>query len=279
MVYRIFACRCGHGFLRRVEEPETPGCQVPAARRKKRQNEKPKLNVNPKMLSQKGAGEYSPEKVSLSTIRRPATPPSKERPRVQPAKLIPGLSVEGEQTKPLLLNLDLTAIQLTEIKPGDGPGPGQTQDYQPAPTSDNQSVESGQSVESVESGEDIFISDDDLEEEEEDIFISEDDLEEEENKTELCCRLIVENTELRRRNESFELRMLAERRMYQEYQEELLRENQKLERFMQKLKSDLQEKEDKRIETIEELNKLLVTSTEDNDGKQVEGKYDTFIVG
>ena len=270
MVYRIFACQCGHGFLRKVEEQETTGCQVPAARKKQRQNEKPKLNVNPKTVSQKGAGEYyrdSPltEKVCHSTLRRgsPVTPPSKETPGVQPAKVIPGLSVEGERPKPQWLNLDLAAIQLTEIRPGDGPGPGQTQDYQPAPTSDTESR-------SGESGEDIFISDDDLEEEEEEV----------ENKTELCSRLIVENTALRLKNERFELRMFAERRMYQEYQEELRRENQKLElkslgldRDMQKLKSDLQDREDKRIETIEELNKLFVTSSVvETDGRQVKGK-------
>ena len=157
MVYRIFACQCGHGFLRKVEEQETTGCQVPAARKKKKQNEKPKLNS---------------KTVSLSTLRRgsPVTPPSKETPGVQPAKVIPGLSVEGERPKPQWLNLDLAAIQLTEIRPGDGPGPGQTQDYQPAPTSDTESR-------SGESGEDIFISDDDLGE---DVFISDDDLEEEE---------------------------------------------------------------------------------------------------
>ena len=84
---------------------------------------------------------------------------------------------------------------------------------------------------------------------------------EEQNKTELCSRLIVENTELRRDNEEFELRMRAERRMYQEFQEELLRENLKLEMksrdldsSMKKLKSDLEEKED-------EINQLVVESS------------------
>ena len=183
------------------------------------------------MVSQKGVGEYFrdpllTEKVSESTISR--------------AKTIPGLSVEGEQPKPLWLNLDLTAIQLTEIKPGDAP--------RPVPTSDTDSR-----------GEDIFISDEEQEEEEEVEEVEKEG--EEQNKTELCSRLIVENTELRRDNEEFELRMRAERRMYQEFQEELLRENLKLEMksrdldsSMQKLKSDLEEKEN-------EINQLVVESS------------------
>ena len=229
----MFPCRCGHGFLRKVDgEEDTTGYHlVPAARRKKRQKQKPKLNQNPKMVSQKGVGEYFrdpllTEKVSESTISR--------------AKTIPGLSVEGEQPKPLWLNLDLTAIQLTEIKPGDAP--------RPPPTSDTDSR-----------GEDIFISDEEQEEEEEVEEVEKEG--EEQNKTELCSRLIVENTELRRDNEEFELRMRAERRMYQEFQEELLRENLKLEMksrdldsSMQKLKSDLEEKEN-------EINQLVVESS------------------
>ena len=195
------------------------------------------MNQNPKMVSQKGVGEYFrdpllTEKVSVSTISR--------------AKTIPGLSVEGEQPKPLWLNLDLTAIQLTEIKPGDAP--------RPPTTSDTDSPE-----------EDIFISDEEQEEEEEqEVEEEQEEVKkevEEQNKTELCSRLIVENTELRRDNEEFELRMRAERRMYQEFQEELLRENLKLEMksrdldsSMKKLKSDLEEKED-------EINQLVVESS------------------
>ena len=134
--------------------------------------------------------------------------------------------------------------------PQEGDGLAKTQAYQPAPV------------------EDIFLSDDEIEEEEE-----------EEDKTELCSRLMMENSALRLENQSFELRLRTERRMYQEYQEELRRENLKLEmksgdldRDLQKLKSDLQEKEDERIEAIKELNKLAVTSSVNTDGKKVKGK-------
>ena len=122
----MFPCRCGHGFLRKEEEEDNPGQQGPAVKKKK-QKEKPKLNVTTKLVSQKVCGEYFPEVTTtekVSTTRRPvpASPPRKEPPEVPPAKVIPGLSVEGEKPKPLRLNLDLSSIVLTAIKsrqPGD----------------------------------------------------------------------------------------------------------------------------------------------------------------
>ena len=55
---------------------------------------------------------------------------------------------------------------------------------------------------------------------------------------------------------------MAERRLYQSYQEELMRDNQKL-------RSDLQEKEDDRMEIIEELRNMVESSC---DGKESKGR-------
>ena len=88
----MFPCRCGHGFLRKEEEEDTISSQQGAAAKKKKQKEKPKLNVNTKLVSQKVCGEYFPETSfteKVSTIRRPVsvTPPRKEAPEVQSAKV------------------------------------------------------------------------------------------------------------------------------------------------------------------------------------------------
>ena len=62
--------------------------QGPTAKKKK-QKEKPKLNVNTKLVSQKVCGEYFPEvSEKVSTLRRPVvptSPPRKEQPTVQPS--------------------------------------------------------------------------------------------------------------------------------------------------------------------------------------------------
>ena len=249
MVFRIFACQCGHGFLRKVEDQEiTTGSQ--AVRKKKKQNEKPKLNMNPsKPVSQKGVGEFFPdapqtEKVSNKRSPIPVTPPSKES-----AKVIPGLSVGGQ--KPLRLNLDLSSFQLTETKPDN-------------PAAPERSEIGGDRLPRVgtASTEDIFNSD-----------LSEDDLEEEEEeKTEQWSWVIEEIMALRLENEKLKEKMMAERRLYQKYQEELLGENQSLVRSMQELKSDLQEKDEKRIETLEELTRLVVKSSAGTEENHVKGK-------
>ena len=95
LVYRMFPCRCGHGFLRKEEEEDNPGQQGAAAAKKKKPKEKPKLNVSTKLVSQKVCGEYFPEvgfTEKSAAIRRPAmppgTPPRKEPPGVQPAKAV-----------------------------------------------------------------------------------------------------------------------------------------------------------------------------------------------
>ena len=245
----MFPCRCGHGFLRKVED--TRGYQVPAAtavRKKKKQNEKPKLNLNPKPVSQKGVGEYFPG-VPLTKIPVTPPPPSKES-----AKVIPGLSVEGQ--KPLLLNLDLSSIKQTETKP----------DYQSAQGRPEVAGDGPSRPRTATSeDEDIFMSDEDLEEEEE------------KKKTEQWSRLCEEILDLRLENEKLKETMMTERRLYQKFQEELMRENKKLEmkfrdldRSMQELNSDLQEKHSERIETIEELHKLVVKSSAETD--EVKGK-------
>ena len=62
--------------------------QGPTAKKKK-QKEKPKLNVNTKLVSQKVCGEYFPEvSEKVSSLRRPvmpASPPRKEQPTIQPS--------------------------------------------------------------------------------------------------------------------------------------------------------------------------------------------------
>ena len=59
-----------------------------------------------------------------------------------------------------------------------------------------------------------------------------------------------------------ELEIMDERKLYQSYQEELMRDNQKL-------RSDLQEKEDERMEIIEELRNMVERSS---DGKESKGR-------
>ena len=163
-------------------------------------------------------------------------------------------------------------------------------------------------------GDDIFLSDDDdLEEEErerEKKILSNNN-----NNTMQCARLSEENLALRRENDKLKEKMLAERRLYEEYQEELRRENQileanlelleliksrEMERSLQALKSDLEEKDGKlkkNTETIQELNKLvrqerknsavlrgliveemITESSVKSDEKQVQGKqHDTIV--
>ena len=285
----MFPCQCGHGFLRKVEDQDTTVNQGNTARNKKKQNEKPKLNSKPKPLSQKGVAEYFSEASEKVSTVRSAVPMS--YPRMESAKIIPGLSVEGQ--KPLRLNMDLPAIQLTESKPANLPAQGRpenTGDGQPRPRTASLDVE------------EIFNSDDDLEEEVE-------EEEKKQNETEQSNRLFEEIVALGLENEKLKEKMMAERRLYQEYQEELMREKQKLEmesrdmersmqklksdlqeklmreklkleiksrdldRSMQKLKSDLQEKDGERIETIEELNKLVKNSSAETEEEQVKGKY------
>ena len=91
----MFPCRCGHGFLRKEEEEDSPSHQ--GAKKKKQQKDKPKLNVSTKLVSQKVVGEYFPEvgftEKAATIIRRPVMPvtsPRKEPPGVQPAKVQTG---------------------------------------------------------------------------------------------------------------------------------------------------------------------------------------------
>ena len=282
----MFPCRCGHGFLRKEEEEDNPGQQGPAVKKKK-QKEKPKLNVTTKLVSQKVCGEYFPEVTTtekVSTTRRPvpASPPRKEPPEVPPVKVIPGLSVEGEKPKPLRLNLDLSSIVLTAIKsrqPGDSKKDSPAQ-ARPGIAGDSQpSVSQSPPLSRLAAsdiGDDIFLSDDDdVEEEEEREKEREKERELNNNNTMECTRLSEENMALRLENERLKEKMLAERRLYEEYHGELRKENQileanlellelmksrELERSLQALKSDLEEKDGqlrKNTETIQELNKVV----------------------
>ena len=245
MVFRIFACQCGHGFLRKVEDQEITTTGYHAVRKKKKQNEKPKLNMNPsKPVSQKGVGEFFPDAPQTPI---PVTPPSKES-----AKVIPGLSVGGQ--KPLRLNLDLSSFQLTETKPGNPAAPGRSE-----------LGDDGQPRLRTASTEDIFNSD-----------LSDDDLEEEEEKTEQWSWMIEEIMALRLENEKLKEKMMAERmaerRLYQKYQEELLEENRSLEMKSRDLARSMQEKDGKRIETLEELTRLVVNSSAGTEENHVKGK-------
>ena len=103
-----------------------------------------------------------------------------------------------------------------------------------------------------------------------DMFFSEDESEEEEEKktvSDQCFSWSKEMMALMLENNHLILKMRAERRLYQGYQEELMRENHKL-------RSDLEEKESERMEIIEELRKVIVRkmSSEETDGKEGKGK-------
>jgi len=120
LIYRMFPCRCGHGFLRKEEEDEVSKSDATVLQhgnilrtRKKSEKEKPKLNINPKLVSQKGLGQYFPD----NTILDKCSPSMKS---INPStsqgdQVIPGLSVEG-QPKPMRLNIDLSEIQDGEKK-------------------------------------------------------------------------------------------------------------------------------------------------------------------
>ena len=219
--------------------------------------------------------------------------------------MIPGLSLEGQQAKPLRLNLDLSTIRLAEIKPrpsGDSKnsGPAQAQP-RPRPLSVTAASDT--------TGDDIFHSDDDDEEEEEEEKVKVKVCHNNNNTTMQSSRLSQENLALRRENEGLKEKMLAERRLYEEYQSELRNENQileanlelmemiktrELERSRQALRSSLEEKDEelrKNTETIQELGKLvrqerknsavlrglvveemIARSTVKSEGKQVKGK-------
>ena len=218
-----------------------------SARKKKKQNEKPKLNMNPKMLSQKGAGEYFRDSALTEN------PPSKESPEGQSFKLIPGLFVDGQ--KPLKLNLDLSELEPPQIRPRSQPAEGRPEraggDGQPQPRPVSSNTDSP-------AGNDMFFSEDEFEEEEE---------EEEKTVSDQCFSWSKEMMALMLENNHLILKMRAERRLYQGYQEELMRENQKL-------RYDLEEKESQRMEIIEELRKMIVRkmSSEETDGKEGRGK-------
>ena len=114
----MFPCQCGHGFLRKVEEQE----DTTTARKKKpkAEKEKPKLNVNAKLASQKGLGEYFTE--TTRTTRKSISSSSQETTATQePPKVIPGLNVEA-QPKPLRLNMDLSAKMVETQVAGGGTG-------------------------------------------------------------------------------------------------------------------------------------------------------------
>ena len=153
-------------------------------------------------------------------------------------KLIPSLSVEPQA--PLKLNLDLSGIQLSEIKPV--PQTAERR-LEIAGGEDQPQLRPATPDTFSEVGNDIFFSDDDFDDEEE----------KEEKNTEHCFSSS---------KEMMALKLMAERRLYQSYQEELMRDNQKL-------RSDLQEKEDDRMEIIEELRNMVESSS---DGKESKGR-------
>ena len=222
--------------------------------------------------------------------------------------MIPGLSVEGHQSKPLRLNLDLSSIILPAIKPRPSGDSKNSNPIRPVIAGGDQPRPQPWSrTAASDIGDDIFLSDDDLEEEEE--KEREMKMLNNNNNTMQCSKLSEENVALRRENERLKEKMLAERQLNEEYHNELRRENQILEAnlellelmksrdmesSLQTLKSDLEEKEDelkKNTETIQELNKLVQQernsssvlrgllveeminrSAVKSDGKQVSGK-------
>ena len=166
-------------------------------------------------------------------------------------------------------------------------------------------------------GDDIFHSDDDDPEEEEREMKRERERKilNNNNDTMQCTRLSEENRALRLENERLKEKMLAERRLYEEYQGELRRENQileanlellevmkshELERSLQALKSDLEEKVGelrRNKDTIQELNKMvrqerknaavlrglvvegmIAGNSVKSDDKQVKGKHHHTII-
>ena len=249
----MFPCQCGHGFLRKVEEVDTT-----TARKKKpkAEKEKPKLNVNAKLVSQKGLGEYFTE--NTRTTRKPVCPSSQETTATrEPPKVIPGLNFEA-QPKSQRLNMDLSA-KIVENK---GQAAGETSENVTPGTVDVDILE-------TQSEEEIFLS------------------EEEEEDEDLCSQTLIltegsdnveeleANVKLREENVRLKENILAERRLNVKYQEQLMTENKVLKARVAllqqqniedqdgsliRLKSDLEEKDVElglNIETIQELNKLL----------------------
>ena len=236
LIYRLFPCRCGHGFLRRGEE-EAAILPSGARKRKKSEKERPKLNVCTKLVSQKNVGQYFQDGAVLDrcqNIRKLVNPPPKcttDESDCQVAQAIPGLFVEP-QYKPMRLNIDL-------------------------PT--NLEEEDGKSREDKV----IFNSEDDTVELSNQSSIT--------NSSEEQSVISQVGGLLRQENNQLREKILEDRRMYEECLQFMTRENEKLKainmieqsqfnRSVLKMKHDLENKEKElgdKIEAIEVFKQLL----------------------
>lgn len=236
LIYRLFPCRCGHGFLRRGEE-EAAILPSGARKRKKSEKERPKLNVCTKLVSQKNVGQYFQDGAVLDrcqNIRKLVNPPPKcttDESDCQVAQAIPGLFVEP-QYKPMRLNIDL-------------------------PT--NLEEEDGKSREDKV----IFNSEDDTVELSNQSSIT--------NSSEEQSVISQVGGLLRQENNQLREKILEDRRMYEECLQFMTRENEKLKAInmieqnqfnisVLKMKHDLENKEKElgdKIEAIEVFKQLL----------------------
>jgi len=119
LIYAMFKCPCGHGFLRKDLEifkavaGAAPPAAAPGAERRKNL---PKLNIPSGLCSQKGIGGYFKDQNSheMMTINKKVQPckPKVDTSQDAPAKktAIPGLITE-DKVKPQKLNIDLNSLK------------------------------------------------------------------------------------------------------------------------------------------------------------------------
>jgi len=120
LIYAMFKCPCGHGFLRKdldTFKAVAAATPTPAAQGTEKRKNLPKLNVPSGLCSQKGIGGYFKDQNSheIMTINKKSQPskPKEDLQEDAPAKtktIIPGLTTEGK-VKPQKLNIDLDALK------------------------------------------------------------------------------------------------------------------------------------------------------------------------
>ena len=197
LIYRMFPCRCGHGYLRRVEEEEDLP-QGGTRKRKKSEREKPKLNICTKLVSQKSVGQYFPDvTIPEKCVRRPVVLQTKDT-AGQLTQVIPGLV--QPRSSPMRLNLDLPV---------------------------NRAGDEGQDV----NQEEIFNSDDDQDQRKDHSLPVAVNLES--NSEELSGRserlqILQVNDLLRRENIQLREKIKKDQRSYEEYLEFITTENEAL---------------------------------------------------
>lgn len=112
LIFKMFQCPCGHGYLRKggnlaIVDGAAAGSPVDV--KKKKKCDLPKLNVPTSCLSQKGVGQYFKD-ANCAQARKKTRKISEDSLKSEPSSsYIPGLSREGQG--PQRLDIDLEAFK------------------------------------------------------------------------------------------------------------------------------------------------------------------------